>query len=143
MNSNSTKHRRMISLDEETNQFIEDYMIKYKKRFPGEAIEEICQKYKELENKEWSLQQITQTVSNELKNDLKKELKKLQLGVNHADKNTQIALELLNGAYYHHGWEGVFTTDYGKDSTKYAWEAVEKRIEKQRQQRLEQQMLND
>lgn len=43
--------RRMITLDKETDQYIQDYMAEYKLRFPGEAIRDICKKYREEKRK--------------------------------------------------------------------------------------------
>ncbi|MFP7736345.1 hypothetical protein ACLHDF_23685 [Priestia aryabhattai] len=37
----------MITLDKEAGQYILDYMAGHKFRFPGEAIMDICQKYRE------------------------------------------------------------------------------------------------
>ncbi|MGQ3381513.1 hypothetical protein ACT6P6_26090 [Priestia endophytica] len=45
--------RRMITLDEETDQYLQDYMAEHKLRFPGEAIIDICQKYRGEKKKEW------------------------------------------------------------------------------------------
>jgi len=39
--------RRMITLDKETVQYTQDYMAEHKLRFPGEAIMDICKKYRE------------------------------------------------------------------------------------------------
>ncbi|WP_370695757.1 hypothetical protein AB0764_27585 (plasmid) [Priestia megaterium] len=132
------KHRRTISLDAKTDEYIQAYMEEHHFRFPGEAIMDICQKYQETTEKEWSLQYISEVVSNNLHQVLKDELTKIRLGANSADKNTQILIEYMNGLFFHHGFDGLMTTDLQElDSTKVAKEAVEKRIANQRQKRID------
>ena len=132
------KHRRTISLDTKTDEYIQAYMEEHHFRFPGEAIMDICQKYQETKEKEWSLQYISEVVSNNLHQVLKDELTKIRLGANSADKNTQILIEYMNGLFFHHGFDGLMTTDLQElDSTKVAKEAVEKRIANQRQKRID------
>ncbi|MEB4859793.1 hypothetical protein ABEY63_24880 [Priestia aryabhattai] len=130
--------RRMITLDKETDQYIQDYMAEHKLRFPGEAIMDICKKYREEKKKEWSLDYITETVSENLNDALKSELKKIRLGTNSADKNTQILIEFMNGLYFHHGYRGIMTTDLQElEETKLAKKVVSDRIVNQRQKRLD------
>jgi hypothetical protein len=66
--------RRMITLNKETDQYIQNYMAEHKLRFPGEAIMDIRKKYREEKKKEWSLDYITETVSENLHGVLKNEL---------------------------------------------------------------------
>ncbi|MED4014382.1 hypothetical protein P4606_27355 [Priestia aryabhattai] len=130
--------RRMITLDKETDQYIQDYMAEHKLRFPGEAIMDICKKYREEKKKEWSLDYITETVSENLNDALKSELKKIRLGTNSADKNTQILIEFMNGLYFHHGYRGIMTTDLQElEETKLAKKVVSERIVNQRKKRLD------
>ncbi|MFE7822002.1 MULTISPECIES: hypothetical protein [Priestia] len=130
--------RRMITLDKETDQYIQDYMAEHKLRFPGEAIMDICKKYREEKKKEWSLDYITETVSENLNDALKSELKKIRLGTNSADKNTQILIEFMNGLYFHHGYDAIMTTDLLElEVTKLAKKVVNERIVNQRQKRLD------
>ena len=76
-------------------------------------------------------------MSNNLHQVLKDELTKIRLGANSADKNSQILIEYMNGLFFHHGFDGLMTTDLQElDSTKVAKEAVEKRIANQRQKRI-------
>ena len=132
------KQRRMVSFDPETDQYLSDYMREHHFRFPGEAIMDICQKYQETKEKEWSLQYISEVVSNNLHQVLKDELTKIRLGANSADENTQILIEYMNGLFFHHGFDGLMTTDLQElDSTKVAREAVEKRIANQSQKRID------
>ncbi|MGG1218257.1 hypothetical protein ABE236_12470 [Priestia endophytica] len=132
------KQRRMISLDETTDQYIQAYMEEHHFRFPGEAIEDICRKYRDEKEKEWSLQYITEVVSRNLHEVLKKELTKIRLGANSADKNSQILIELMNGLFFNQGAKGLMTTSIQEmDSVRVAREEVEKRISHQRQKRID------
>lgn len=127
-----------LSLNEETKQYIQTYMEENNIGFTGEAIAQICKEHKEAKSNEWSLQYISEVVSNNLHQALKDELTKIRLGANSADKHTQILIEYMNGLFFHHGFDGLMTTDLQElDSTKVAKEAVEKRIANQRQKRID------
>ncbi|GAB1779472.1 hypothetical protein PMEGAS67_49490 [Priestia megaterium] len=132
------KQRMKLSLNEETKQYIQTYMEENNIGFTGEAIAQICKEHKEAKSNEWSLKYISEVVSNNLHQVLKDELTKIRLGANSADKNTQILIEYMNGLFFHHGFDGLMTTDLQElDSTKVAKEAVEKRIANQRQKRID------
>jgi len=132
------KQRMKLSLDEETKQYIQTYMEENNIGFTGEAIAQICMEHKKTKSNEWSLQYISEVVSNNLHQVLKDELTRIRLGANSADKNTQILIEYMNGLFFHHGFDGLMTTDLQElDSTKVAKEAVEKRIANQRQKRID------
>ncbi|MEG8980293.1 hypothetical protein U8Y98_26650 [Priestia megaterium] len=132
------KQRMKLSLNEETKQYIQAYMEENNIGFTGEAIAQICNEHKQAKSNEWSLKYISEVVSNNLHQALKDELTKIRLGANSADKNTQILIEYMNGLFFHHGFDGLMTTDLQElDSTKVAKEAVEKRIANQRQKRID------
>ncbi|MFE3897495.1 MULTISPECIES: hypothetical protein [unclassified Priestia] len=132
------KQRMKLSLNEETKKYIQTYMEENNIGFTGEAIAQICKEHKEAKSNEWSLKYISEVVSSNLHQVLKDELTKIRLGANSADKNTQILIEYMNGLFFHHGFDGLMTTDLQElDSTKVAKEAVEKRIANQRQKRID------
>ncbi|MBE5102184.1 hypothetical protein [Priestia aryabhattai] len=132
------KQRRTISVDMETDEYIQSYMEEHHLRYPGEAIMDICQKYRNEQSKEWSLKYISEVVSQNLHDVLKEELKKIRLGTNAADKNTQILIEYMNGLFAFQGFKGLITTDMREmDSTRIARELVEERIAHQRQKRID------
>ncbi|MET3689570.1 hypothetical protein ABIC37_005120 [Priestia megaterium] len=132
------KQRMKLSLNEETKQYIQAYMEENNIGFTGEAIAQICNEHKQAKSNEWSLKYISEVVSNNLHQALKDELTKIRLGANSADKNTQILIEYMNGLFFHHGFDGLMTTDLQElDSTKVAKETVEKRIANQRQKRID------
>lgn len=56
----------------------------------------IIEEHKEIDNKTWSLQYVTQSIATPVNNTLTDELKKIRLGTNNADKNTQA----INDKYF-------------------------------------------
>lgn len=88
-----------ITLDEETDTYIKDYMEEHNIRYNGEAIVRICREHQTSKNTEWSLNYISEVVSKNLHDILKSELTKIRLGANSADRNTQVLIELMNGYF--------------------------------------------
>ncbi|MCM3186499.1 hypothetical protein [Priestia megaterium] len=132
------KYRHKVTVDEETEVYIQEYMKEHKLRFASEAIIDICEKYRKVQEQQWSLKYISEVVSNSLHDVIKEELTRIRLGTNGADKNTQILIEYMNGLFFHHGFDGLMTTELQElDSTKVAKETVEKRIANQRQKRID------
>ncbi|MFS8602649.1 hypothetical protein LRO89_08605 [Priestia megaterium] len=132
------KYRHKVTVDEETEAYIQEYMKEHKLRFASEAIIDICEKYRKIQEQEWSLKYISEVVSNSLHDVIKEELTRIRLGTNSADKNTQILIEYMNGLFFHHGFDGLMTTELQElDSTKVAKETVEKRIAHQRQKKVD------
>jgi len=132
------KYRHKVTVDEEIEAYIQEYMKENKLRFASEAIIDICEKYRKIQEQEWSLKYISEVVSNGLHDVIKEELTRIRLGTNSADKNTQILIEYMNGLFFHHGFDGLMTTELQElDSTKVAKEAVEKRIAHQRQKKVD------
>ncbi|MGN2275173.1 hypothetical protein [Priestia megaterium] len=132
------KYRHKVTVDEETEAYIQEYMKENKLRFASEAIIDICEKYRKVQEQQWSLKYISEVVSNSLHDVIKEELTRIRLGTNSADKNTQILIEYMNGLFFHHGFDGLMTTELQElDSTKVAKETVEKRIAHQRQKKVD------
>ncbi|EEL36933.1 hypothetical protein bthur0014_51090 [Bacillus thuringiensis IBL 4222] len=127
-----------ITLDEETDTYIKDYMEEHNIRYNGEAIVRICREHQASKNTEWSLNYISEIVSKNLHDVLKSELTKIRLGANSADRNTQILIELLNGYFFLEGVDSLITTDKQEmGSVKIAKEVVAERISNARQKRLD------
>ncbi|PEK39198.1 hypothetical protein CN586_29020, partial [Bacillus toyonensis] len=98
----------------------------------------ICKEHEAAKSTEWSLNYITEVVSNNLHDVLKSELTKIRLGANSADRNTQILIELLNGYFFLEGVDSLITTDKQEmGSVKIAKEVVAERISNARQKRLD------
>ncbi|MEM5682787.1 hypothetical protein AAHB64_01685 [Bacillus toyonensis] len=127
-----------ITLDEETDTYIKDYMEEHNIRYNGEAIVRICREHQASKNTEWSLNYISEIVSKNLHDVLKSELTKIRLGANSADRNTQILIELLNGYFFLEGVDSLITTDKQEmGSVKIAKEVVAERISHARQKRID------
>ncbi|PEO26471.1 hypothetical protein [Bacillus toyonensis] len=130
--------RMQITLDEETDTYIKDYMEEHNIRYNGEAIVRICREHQASKSSEWSLNYISEIVSKNLHDVLKSELTKIRLGANSADRNTQILIELLNGYFFLESVDSLITTDKQEmGSVKIAKEVVAERISNARQKRLD------
>ncbi|MES5896417.1 hypothetical protein [Bacillus cereus group sp. RP43] len=130
--------RMQITLDEETDTYIKDYMEEHNIRYNGEAIVRICREHQASKISEWSLNYISEVVSKNLHDVLKSELTKIRLGANSADRNTQILIELLNGYFFLEGVDSLITTDKQEmGSVKIAKEVVAERISHARQKRID------
>ncbi|EOP60665.1 hypothetical protein [Bacillus sp. NH11B] len=130
--------RRQVTMDQETEDYIKDYMEEHGIRYTGEAMGRICKEHEAAKSTEWSLNYITEVVSNNLHDVLKSELTKIRLGANSADRNTQVLIELLNGYFFLEGVDSIITTDKQEmESVKMAKKTVEERISHLRQKRLD------
>ncbi|MGG5737334.1 hypothetical protein [Bacillus cereus group sp. IBL03679] len=132
--------RMQITLDEETDTYIKDYMEEHNIRYNGEAIVRICREHQSSKNTEWSLNYISEIVSKNLHEILKNELTKIRLGANSADRNTQVLIELMNGYFFANDLdlESIITTDKIEvGGVKIAKEVVAERISNARQKRLD------
>ncbi|MCU5457411.1 hypothetical protein OCA97_25950 [Bacillus cereus] len=130
--------RRQVTMDQETEDYIKDYMEEHGIRYTGEAMGRICKEHEAAKNTEWSLNYVTEVVSKNLHDVLKSELTKIRLGANSADRNTQILIELLNGYFFLEGVDSLITTDKQEmGSVKIAKEVVAERISNARQKRLD------
>ncbi|PDZ59691.1 hypothetical protein COL22_12630 [Bacillus thuringiensis] len=130
--------RRQVTMDQATEDYIKDYMEEHGIRYTGEAMGRICKEHEAAKSTEWSLNYITEVVSNNLHDVLKSELTKIRLGANSADRNTQVLIELLNGYFFLEGVDSIITTDKQEmESVKMAKEVVAERISNARQKRLD------
>ncbi|PEQ54996.1 hypothetical protein [Bacillus cereus] len=130
--------RRQVTMDQATEDYINDYMEEHGIRYTGEAMGRICKEHEAAKNTEWSLNYVTEVVSKNLHDVLKSELIKIRLGANSADRNTQILIELLNGYFFLEGVDSLITTDKQEmGSVKIAKEVVAERISHARQKRID------
>ncbi|HHP1116831.1 TPA: hypothetical protein ACR3Z8_004401 [Bacillus thuringiensis] len=130
--------RRQVTMDQATEDYINDYMEEHGIRYTGEAMGRICKEHEAAKNTEWSLNHVTEVVSKNLHDVLKSELTKIRLGANSADRNTQILIELLNGYFFLEGVDSLITTDKQEmGSVKIAKEVVAERISHARQKRID------
>jgi hypothetical protein len=127
-----------ISFDENTYDYIQDYMEQNNIRHTGDAIAKICKEHQKKNEQSFSLNYISEVVSQNLHQVLKSELNKIRLGANSADKNTQILIELMNGLYFHQGVKDIITTGViEQDGVKTAREFVEEKIKEKRQKKID------
>jgi hypothetical protein len=121
-----------ISFDENTYDYIQDYMEqKNNIRHTGDAIAKICKEHQKKNEQSFSLNYISEVVSQNLHQVLKSELNKIRLGANSADKNTQILIELMNGLYFHQGVKDIITTGViEQDGVKTAKRILKKKIKR-------------
>ncbi|PEB13092.1 hypothetical protein COK25_10250 [Bacillus cereus] len=130
--------RRQVTMNQATEDYINDYMEEHGIRYTGEAMGRICKEHEAAKNTEWSLNYVTEVVSKNLHDVLKSELTKIRLGANSADRNTQILIELLNGYFFLEGVDSLITTDKQEmGSVKIAKEVVAERISHARQKRID------
>lgn len=128
--------RRMITLNDETDSYLNEFMDEHSIRYPGEALARICKEYKVQKENEWSIGYISEVVTKSIQETFSKEISKIRLAGNSADKNTQIIIELLNGIYFNESYENLITTsDQEVDGVKTARELVENRITHKRQKK--------
>ncbi|PEP81722.1 hypothetical protein CN581_11095 [Bacillus toyonensis] len=136
--------RRQVTMDQETEDYIKDYMEEHGIRYTGEAMGRICKEHEAAKKTEWSLNYVTEVVSKNVHGVLKSELTKIRLGANSADRNTQILIELLNGYFFLEGVDSLITTDKQEmGSVKIAKEVVAERISHARQKRLDHEASNN
>ncbi|MEK0224367.1 MULTISPECIES: hypothetical protein [Bacillus cereus group] len=132
--------RRQVTMDQETEDYIKDYMEEHGIRYTGEAMGRICKEHEAAKSTEWSLNYVTEVVSNNLHDVLKSELTKIRLGANSADRNTQVLIELMNGYFFANDLdlESIITTDKIEvGGVKMAKEVVAERISHARQKRID------
>ena len=65
------KYRHKVTVDEETEAYIQEYMREHKLRFASEAIIDICEKYRKNKQQKWSMKYISEVVGNS-QQDVKK-----------------------------------------------------------------------
>lgn len=126
--------RRMITLNDETDSYLIEYMDEHSIRYPGEAIARICKEYRVQKENEWSIEYISEVVTKSIEETFSKDISKIRLAANSTDKNTQIIIELLNGIYFNESYENLIpTSNQEVEGVKTARELVENRITYKRQ----------
>lgn len=123
--------------------YIDEYLLDYLKEVKennnlssmNKAINLVLKEHKEKSDTTTEL--MIKIIANEVAKELKGELEKIIKGINSSDKNTQIAIEMLNGLFIKKGIGFIATSDILKaEGLELAEEAVKKRISKSRVRRL-------
>jgi len=130
--------KKLVTFDEESHEYLENYKEQHGIRYNGEALAKIFKEHKNRHDTEWSLKYVSEVVSQNIRETLKEDLTKFRLGINSADKNSQIIIEVLNGLLFHNSVDDILTTDVNKmTAIETATKVVEERITNQRQKRIE------
>ena len=117
-----------------------DYLCEIKKTnnlsSMNQAINLVLKEHKE--KSDTTTEQMIKIIANEVAKELKGELTKIIKGINSADRNTQIVMEMLNGFFIKNNVGFIATSDVFKaEGLELAEEAVRKRISKSRVRKLD------
>ena len=130
------KNRKHFTISNEANEYIKQVRSERKIRSESEALEHIVKEHKE--KSDTTTEQMIKIIANEVAKELKGELTKIIKGINSADRNTQIVMEMLNGLFIKSNVGYINTSDIVKaEGLELAEEAVRKRISKSRVRKLD------
>lgn len=130
------KNRKHFTISNEANEYIKQIRGERKYRSESEALEQILQEHKEKSATTTEL--MIKIIANEVAKELKGELTKIIKGINSADKNTQVVMEMLNGLFIKNNVGYINTSDIVKaEGLELAEESVKKRISKSRVRKLD------
>ena len=130
------KHQFRARVRNINYEYLEDYQINNDYNTIGEAVDAIIAEHRELSKNNWSLNYITNVVTSQVSKGVQEEVKKAMLGINQADRNTQILIELVQGFMQHYEVEGIITTEvHSPIFMKEVERLVKERITKQKQKK--------
>ena len=130
------KHQFRARIRNVNYEYLEDYQIDNDYNTIGEAVDAIIAEHRELSKNNWSLNYITNVVTSQVSKGVQEEVKKAMLGINQADRNTQILIELVQGFMQHYEVEGIITTEvHSPIFMKEVERLVKERITKQKQKK--------
>ena len=130
------KNRKHFTISNEANEYIKQVRSERKIRSESEALEHIVKEHKE--KSDTTTEQMIKIIASEVAKELKGELSKIIKGINSADRNTQIVMEMLNGFFIKNNVGFIATSDVFKaEGLELAEEAVRKRISKSRVRKLD------
>ncbi|MDB2125765.1 hypothetical protein [Clostridium paraputrificum] len=117
-----------------------DYLCEIKKTSNlssmNQAINLVLKEHKE--KSDTTTEQMIKIIANEVAKELKGELTKIIKGINSADRNTQIVMEMLNGLFIKNSVGEILVSNVVKsEGLEMAEEAVRKRISKSRVRKLD------
>lgn len=133
---------KRLRISEDSADYIEDFSRRngIQPTHMNRAINEIIKEHKELKEavsdkgdlQEDLINQVSESVSLKVKN----EMSRILLGVNNADRNTQMLLQLINGLMINQNFQSILTTDEHETSgLKTARDKVAEDIKHQKQKR--------
>lgn len=142
----ASKHRRMISLSEEADEYLHKHMKERGYRFPGDAIADIIRKYERLKNNEpdetfldaATIDAIGQAY---LKREsgfyqyLDDELSEIKETTKNTEIDTRVLMELVNNLYDHLNIQKFKSTQFGEtEATKKAKRVALHKIQEEKMQ---------
>lgn len=130
------KHQFRVRIRNVNYEYLENYQMNNDYNTIGEAVDAIIAEHRELSKNNWSLNYITNVVTSHVSKGVQAEVKKAMLGINQADRNTQILIELVQGFMQHYDIEGIITTEvHSPIFMKEVERLVKERITKQKQKK--------
>ncbi|MGK3723199.1 hypothetical protein ACSLFS_29535 [Priestia megaterium] len=142
----ASKHRRMISLSEEADEYLHKHMKERGYRFPGDAIADIIQKYERLKNNEpdetfldaSTIDAIGQAYlkrASGFYQYLDDELSEIKETTKNTQIDTRILMELVNNLYDHLNIQKFKSTQFGEtEATKKAKRVALHKIQEEKMQ---------
>ncbi|MFE7822136.1 hypothetical protein ACFU1R_28715 [Priestia megaterium] len=142
----ASKHRRMISLSEEADEYLHKHMKERGYRFPGDAIADIIRKYERLKNNEpdetfldaATIDAIGQAYlkrASGFYQYLDDELSEVKETTKNTQIDTRILLELVNNLYDQLNIQKFKSTEFGEtEATKQAKRVALHKIQEEKMQ---------
>jgi len=142
----ASKHRRMISLSEEADEYLHKHMKERGYRFPGDAIADIIRKYERLKNNEpdetfldtATIDAIGQAYlkrANGFYQYLDDELSEIKETTKNTQIDTRVLMELVNNLYDHLNIQKFKSTQFGEtEATKKAKRVALHKIQEEKMQ---------
>ncbi|YBV93692.1 hypothetical protein M1D53_29590 (plasmid) [Bacillus sp. PK9-021] len=142
----ASKHRRMISLSEEADEYLHKHMKERGYRFPGDAIADIIRKYERLKNNEpdetfldaATIDAIGQAYlkrASGFYQYLDDELSEIKETTKNTQIDTQVLMELVNNLYDHLNIQKFKSTQFGEtEATKKAKRVALHKIQEEKMQ---------
>lgn len=142
----ASKHRRMISLSEEADEYLLKHMKERGYRFPGDAIADIIRKYERLKNNEpdetfldaATIDAIGQAYlkrASGFYQYLDDELSEIKETTKNTQIDTRVLMELVNNLYDHLNIQKFKSTQFGEtEATKKAKRVALHKIQEEKMQ---------
>ena len=137
MSKKEPKIKRNFSIEKNTFNYLTDIQKENANiNSMSSAIDFIAMDHKS--KSDTTIEQMIKIIASEVAKELKGELTKIIKGINSADRNTQIVMEMLNGFFIKNNVGFIATSDVFKaEGLELAEEAVRKRISKSRVRKLD------
>lgn len=137
MSKKEPKIKRNFSIEKNTFNYLNDIQKENANiNSMSSAIDFIAMEHKS--KSDTTIEQMIKIIASEVAKELKGELTKIIKGINSADRNTQIVMEMLNGLFIKSNVGYINTSDIVKaEGLELAEESVKKRISKSRVRKLD------